>query len=756
MISGISKNSTINPTTSRMMLIFLVLLTLIVTYPIYGQDEEEEDLNVFWKWLRWNHPGSLLTDYIIKQTDRYYDLRDIEISKLKTRKDWNTRQNRVKDKLFELVGPFPEKSPLNPRITGVLHKEGYRIEKIIYESMPGNYVTGCLFIPEGQGAVPGSSRKFPAILNLIGHEQESFRAELDQIVYLNLVKKGFIVLAIDPIGQGEMVQYYDPEVKFSSIGYSVVEHCYLGNQCFLSGVTPARYFAWDGIRGIDYLLSREEVDPERIGVTGFSGGGTITSYIGALDERVKVAVPCSWSTASRRQIETKGAQDAESLFIGGLAQGITFEDLVEVRAPKPTLLTFTSRDQYLSIQGAREAYAEIRKVYGVLGKQENIQFVEDDYKHWMTPKIRTAIYAFFMKHLNVAGDPAEVKVQLIPQEELTVTPTGQVSTYLKGESVFSINQKETEFLLRKLQESRKNIANHLSRVLLNAKELSGFIQPGTERIEPFFNGRYVREGYTVARIAIPGEGDYAIPILLFVPDDVGDKSPALVYLHPDGKVKEAGIGGEIEKLVKKGYIVAASDVLGVGEVDNTIARAYTDDYNATLIGRSTVGVQAGDIVRVVDYLKHLDTVDPAKIGAVGLEEMCIPLMHAAAFDPSISQLVLVGTPISYRSIVMNRFYKIGLIEREGGGYWHPYEVEFSWGVAGALTAYDLPDLIAGLAPRKVVLVAPVNAMLEPASLELIDKDMNFPRTVFKNKDSSPNFRVLPTLESLESIIESFF
>lgn len=733
-------------------IISFMLFILIFLNPVFGQEEDEEDLNVFWKWLRWNHPGSLLTDYIIAQADKYFDLRDRQISKLKTRQDWTERQQWVKGKLSDLFGPFPEKTPLNPRITGVLHKVGYRVEKIIYESMPGNYVTGCLFIPEN----PGRSRKFPAILNLIGHEQESFRAELDQIVYLNLVKKGFIVLAIDPIGQGEMVQYYDPEVKFSSIGYTVVEHCYLGNQCFLSGVTPARYFAWDGIRGIDYLLTREDVDPERIGVTGFSGGGTITSYIGALDERVKVAVPCSWSTASRRQIETKGAQDAESLFLGSVAAGITFEDLVEIRAPKPTLMTFTSRDQYLSIQGARDAYQEISRAYQAFGKRENIQFVEDDYKHWMTPKIRTSIYTFFMEHLGVTGDPAEEVVEIIPQEELMVTPTGQVSTYLKGESVYSINRKETEILIRNLERSRSELDDHLDHVRLKAKELSGFIQPGTDRIVPFFNGRYHRDGYTVSRIAIPGEADYAIPILLFVPDVAGKRLPALVYLHTEGKVKEAGIGGQIEKLVKEGYIVAATDVLGVGEIDNTIARAYTDDYNAILIGRSTVGVQTGDIVRVVNYLKQLDLVDPAEIGAVGRGEMCIPLMHAAAFDPSITRVALFGSPISYRSIVMNRFYKIGLIEREGGGYWHPYEIEFPWGVAGALTAYDLPDLIGCMAPGKVALVAPVNQLLEPASEEMIGEEMNFPRAVYSDSQNTGNLRISSSRDDLLQVVDWLF
>ena len=141
---------------------------------------------------------------------------------------------------------------------------------------------------------------------LIGHDQPSFREEYYQVIITNLVKKGMIVFAIDPLGQGEHVQYYDPEIKFSAIGYSVIEHCYFGNVCFLAGVSSAKHFIWDGMRAIDYLLTRKEVDPENIGVTGFSGGGTVTSYLMALDDRVKVAIPCSWPTAYRRLLETKG------------------------------------------------------------------------------------------------------------------------------------------------------------------------------------------------------------------------------------------------------------------------------------------------------------------------------------------------------------------------------------------------------------------------------------------------------------------
>jgi hypothetical protein len=207
------------------------------------------------------------------------------------------------------------------------------------------------------------------------------------------------------------------------------------------------------------------------------------------------------------------------LYCNGIAEGITFEDFVEVRAPKPTLLTFVSRDEYLSLQGAREAYEEARVAYRAFGLEDNIKLSEDDSKHWMTPKIRYDIYSFFMKHFNIHGDAEEIEAEVFTEEELKVTPTGQISTSFGGDMIFDVNKKESEKLIEALEISRKDIENHLNRVKVKAKEISGFIHPGGEKAEPFLNGRYQRDGYSVAKYAIKGEGDYAIPILLFIPDD---------------------------------------------------------------------------------------------------------------------------------------------------------------------------------------------------------------------------------------------
>lgn len=729
------------------MRMFTLLSILLTAARVFAQQKEEkENLNVFHDWIKWNNPGSLSINFLINQTEQYYNARSAEIAKLKTKSDWHKRQQTVRKKLDELIGVFPKKGALEPEVTDVVKKDGYRIEKIVYQPTPGYYETGCLYIPDNLKG------KAPAILNVMGHDQPGFREQYYQVIITNLLKKRMIVFAIDPPGQGEHVQYYDSALKFSAAGYSVLEHVYFGNVCFLSGAASAKYFIWDGIRAIDYLLTRKEVDPERIGATGFSGGGAVSTYVAAYDDRVKVVVPCSWPIANKSLVQTKGVQDAETIYIGGLAHGITFEDFLEVRAPKPALMTFTSRDEYLSMQGARDALKEVKRIYKAYGQENNVQLVEDDFKHWMTPRIRLKIYDFFQEHFNLPGDSAEVKTDLASAEELMVTPTGQIATYKGGKMIFDLNKEETQPLLKNLDESRKHIDQHLAAVEAKAKQLSGYVTPDTKNQEPFINGRYQRDGYKVQLDAIPGEkNQYAIPVLLFTPDD--DKQhPAILYLHPAGKATDAEAGGEIEKLVKKGYIVAAADLLGYGEIKRTAGREQTDGYTAVLIGRSMVGIQAGDIVRVTNYLKNMTSVDAKKIEAIAFSATCLPLLHAAAFDSSISRVTLISPLISYRNVVMNRLYKIGNTKRPTGNYWHPVEVDFNWGVPAALTAYDLPDLIGAVAPRKVVIADIRNSMLEPASQELINEELKFPRAVYSYKKVPDNLQITEKAEAAISLL----
>ena len=692
---------------------------------------QAENLNVLDNWIEWSDGKNMLIHHLNKQAFAYLDARDKEIAGLKTKEDWINRQKKVKGILMKIIGPFPEKTPLNPKITGVVQKQGFRIEKVIYESMPGFYVTASLFIPDG---IVG---KRPAIIQLSGHSFPSFKAPDKQKMIYNLVKKGFIVFAIDALGQGERVQYWDNEKKASSAGISpTAEHAIFGNQMFVSGNSALRYFTWDGIRGVDYLITRSEVDAERIGIFGNSGGGTQTTFISALDERIKAAAPSCYITGFRRLLESIGPQDAEQIIFHGVLNGITHADLLELRAPKPLLIASMTLD-FFSIQGALETYKEVKTAYRAFGREEDAGHAVADEGHGFGRNI-IDVYAFFQKALELPGNSQEEEFEGFKPEDLQVTSTGQLSTSLGGESAFSVNEKESQKLIAMIKDSRKNINEHLIKVPARAKELSGYIAPLKE-VKSVFRGRYQRDGYSVEMYALNGEGDYVIPLLLFVPKS-GNNFSSIIYIHPKGKITDASAGGRIEQLVKMGYLVAVPDVTGTGEIapgdidGSDLNGAY---YASILIGRSIVGIQAGDIIRVTDFLKSRKDIDFNKIGAIAFHEICPALVHAAVFEKGINSITLIGSLISYRSIVMNRFYEKSLI---------------NYTVAGAITSYDLPDLIACMAPRKIAMVELKDQMNRPACGQLIDEELSFPRSVYSLKNVSENLKIIPSVSDISSVI----
>ncbi len=680
---------------------------------IPGSAAQVEDLSVLGGWIQWSAAPSLLQQRLNSVAFQQLASRKAVVLSLRSAEDWRARQSDVRAALQEVLGPFPEKSPLKARTLGTLKKDGYAIEKVVFESLPGFHVTGCLFIPSGSGA------RMPAILNVIGHTDIAFRAPSYQRLIQNLVRKGFVVFAMDPVGQGERLQYYDPEQKRSLVGGATAEHSYFGRQCFLAGSSAARYFAWDGIRAIDYLTSRPEVDPGRIGVTGISGGGTQTSYIAALDDRVLAAAPACYIAGFRRLLESIGPQDAEQNLNAGLMHGIDHADFLEVRAPRPTLVVSTTRD-FFSIQGARETFEEAKQAFRAMSAEENLSMAEDDSGHGYTKKTREAIYRFFQRYLNNPGDSAEEDLTPLPLAELTVTGTGQVTDSLGGETVFTLNRTVAEKLAARLEESRRKVPAHLERVKTEARRLTGY-QAAGDLSGVVFRGRYARPGYHIEMYALPVQQEYVLPVLLLLPD-TGSNHRALIYLHPQGKSAAAAPGGEMELLLKRGYAVLAPDLSGVGE----LGRANdATSFLGVLSGRSMVGLRAAEIACCLQFLRNRPGIDGNDIGAVARGGMAIPLLHAAAFEESLRKIALIEPLVSFQAIVMNRYYNL-----DPGAL-----------VANALTAYDLPDLAAAIAPRRLAIIDAVDHLQTPAAPDLIEKSYEIVRRCYSGRGSTGNLTI---------------
>ncbi len=658
-------------------------------------------------WLLYTDAPNFLYHYLTDQAYILLAKRNSEIAGINSITDWQKRQEFIRNTLNDIVGPFPEKTPLNAKILRTITKEGYRVEHIVFESQPGFYVTSSLFIPSGLK----KNSKAPVVIYVSGHSADGYRSAAYQQVIINLVRKNFIVFAFDPVGQGERLEYYDPKTNKSLVGGPTTEHSYPGAQAFITGSSEARYMIWDGIRAVDYLLTRKEVDPARIGITGRSGGGTQSAYIAAMDERISAAAPECYLTNFTRLFQTIGPQDAEQNMFNSIFRGLDHPDFLLVRAPKPALMITTSRDMF-SIQGVRETEKQVSRIYKAYGKEDNFGRSEDDAPHASTKKNREAMNAFFQKNLNNPGSPVDEEITPLTVEETRVTPTGQVSTSFAGETVYSLNRKEAEKLVDKLQASRSDIPGYFTGVLNSAKKLSGYQEPADVK-EPIFTGRFQKDGYVVEKYFVKGEGDYVIPYLLMIPDKSNDK--ALIYIHPSGKSVEAATGGEMEWFVKNGITVLAPDMVGVGETGPGSVKgdAYIGGYSQNVwyasiqIGRSIAGVRAGDVVRLTMLLKKRAGIN--EVFGLARREMGPVLLHAAAFDPDITRVALIEPYSSYQSIVMNHFYDGSFIHNT---------------VAGALRAYDLPDLAASLAPRKLLIAGTTDGNGKKTDPESIAKDLD--------------------------------
>ncbi|MBD3276043.1 MAG: prolyl oligopeptidase family serine peptidase, partial [Candidatus Marinimicrobia bacterium] len=516
----------------------------------------------------------------------------------------------------------------------------------------------------------------------------------------------------------------------SDVGGATSEHSYAGAQCFLTGSSLAKYMIWDGIRAVDYLLTREEVDPDRIGITGRSGGGTQSSYIAAMDDRIYASAPENYITSMEYLLKSIGPQDAEQNFYHGIANEIDHPDLLIARAPKPTLLIATTRD-FFSIQGVRNTFAEVQNCYNVFEQSDNIDLAVDDFGHGSTESNREAMYAFFRKHLDNPGSADDVPVDLFSEDELQVTRTGQVATSYETETVYSLNAREAKQSSESLAGNRQHSGTHLQKVKSAAIELSGYAEPTSSRT-PVFTGRFQRDGYSVEKYFIQGEGEYPIPYLVFKPGK--SNGDVLLYLHPDGKLKEAGEGGEIEQYVEEGFTVIAPDLIGLGETgpglprgDSYISKtSYNKLFGAVLIGRSIAGIRAGDISRLI-LSTGLDMAD-ANGGIILLAKGTLTpaAQHAAALNDDISKIILEEPLISYHSLAVNKRYNPDWVHSM---------------VPGALQQYDLLDLAALISPRTLLYLNPVDHTRELLPEDLAMDTMNFTRRTYREMNASNRFEL---------------
>lgn len=629
----------------------------------------DESLNV-------GAPGQyelMMVEYLNGLAYAAVDARAEAYEQIETAADIEAWQESKHAAFIELLGGFPERTPLNACTVGTGTGDGFRYEKVIYESRPGFHVTAVLFLPaEGEGP-------YPAVLFPCGHSAEGKAEEAYQRACIMLARHGMAALAYDPIGQGERGQILNAENK-QQFG-STIEHTLTGVGSIMLGTNTAAYRIYDGMRSLDYLESRDDIDMTRIGCTGNSGGGTLTSYLMALDPRIAVAAPSCYVTSFRRLFDTIGPQDAEQNIFGFLAHGLDHADYVNLRAPKPTLICCATRD-FFDIQGTWDTFREAKRTYTRLGYPERVAIAEADEEHGFTVLLRCAMVQWMQRWLMGVDTPIEEpEFSVLTVEELQCTPEGQVLLLDGARSVFDINAE----LDAKLASQRAARAGGNEALLASVRELIA-LRPIDElpqvHVEPV--GEIARDGYTIRKLALHTEPGITLPALAFVPE--GEPKSAVLYAHGDGKAVDAEAGGPIEALVRDGFFVLAPDLRGVGESENH-QRTYgwqewfgpdwVEYFRAYQVGKSYVGMRAEDLLTVAAFLPDYARVErPVRL--VAKAEAVIPAVHAAALHPDAFAQVTIDESIpSWSETVKTPVSHNQLINA----------------VHGALHVYDWPDLL---------------------------------------------------------------
>ncbi len=508
------------------------------------------------------------------------------------------RKQSVRDTFLALLGGLPEYSgPLKPRITGRIEAGDYTIEKVIFESLPGLYVTANLYRPTAAG-------RFPGILLQAGHTQEG-KPE-GQRLAANLALKGFVVLAFDPIGQGEREQTYDPQVDQALAGWSVPEHIQAGAQSMLIGESVARYFIWDAKRALDYLASLPEVDAARLGAVGCSGGGALTTFIGALDPRLKVVAPACFIN-SYHVLFAGPDPDSEMSPPHLLASSLDMADYVELSAPTPWLILATEGD-YFTPAGARIVYDEARRWFGLYGAESKLRLFVGGGPHGTPLETREAIYEWMIRWLkNGQGDPHELPVKQYTNHELQVTASGNVENEAGSRKLYELILED--FRAKQRQGNGPELLADLRRLNI-----------GTDGKPPEVNVPNEATGKDIQRQRVRFNSEPGVEIggWLDVPNSAGRKPAVLVVSDKTSSYWIPSTADLAQRMASRGRVVLELEPRdSPGEGDRPYVGNWLTNARADQIGRNLPAMRAYDILRGIDLLAAREDVDAASIRGYG-------------------------------------------------------------------------------------------------------------------------------------------
>ena len=629
---------------------------------------------------------------------------------LKTKADATTYVRGVREKIARCFGPFPAKTPLNAKVTGTLDRDAYTVEKVVFESRPQFFVTANLYLPKGaKGPRPG-------VVGSCGHSDDGKAAPAYQSFAQGLARLGYVCLIFDPIGQGERSQYTHVE-KPDRPRLGVGEHLLAGNQQFLVGEFFGSWRAWDGIRALDYLLSRPEVDPKHVGITGNSGGGTMTTWLCGLDQRWTMAAPSCFVTTFRRNLENELPADTEQCPPHCLALGLDHADFLAAMAPKPVAILAQERD-FFDVRGSEEAYRRLKHLYGLLGAEDNVKLHIGPQGHGYSVENREAMYQWFNRATGISDAKTEPKLTIEKEADLWAAPKGQVSE-LKSRTVFSFTkemaQHESARRERRAPEGDRIIGVDPQWLAINTLKLLLLMHLGMPKVVSVPDARILRnvgnrkypKPHATSYAVETEKGVFAVVYRLADEAHIArppkTDAPAILYVShhsADAELRDEPLLVDVMKAEPKATFYAM-DVRGVGESrpdtcggTKEFLTPYGSDYfyaiHGIMLDRPYVGQKTLDVLRVLAWLTDIGH---KEIHLVAKGWGAIPATFAAVISDAVKRVTLKNALTSYRDVAMTETYNWPL----------------SSFVPAVLSAFDLPDCYKVLEAKGLEQTEPVGA-----------------------------------------------
>lgn len=683
----------------------LILLALLPVSPVRAEDPPTVD-----EATRARNTATI-HEFLRLRTER---ITEAALADVETLEDWQRVRPTIRQRMFEMLGlwPMPERTPLQPTVTGTVEGEGFVVEKLHFQSRPGLYVTANFYRPT---TIPDGER-LPTVLYLCGHG----RVKEDGVSYGNKVhyqhhpawfaRNGYCCLVIDTLQLGEIEGVHHGTYRMGRWWWHA------------RGFTPAGVEAWNSIRAIDYLETRSEVDAKRIGVTGRSGGGTGTWWLAALDDRPACLVPVA------------GIVDYESHVVDGCITGhcdcnyfpnrygVDASMYAVLAAPRPLLLSNTDKDRIFPLDGVVRIHDKLRKIYALYGAEDKLGLLITEGPHQDTQQLRVPAFKWMNRWLRETDEPiTSVAEKFFEIKELRVLPAGGEP---KDERNTSIDETFVPAAETPPVPSTRAEWGTLRKIWLDElreRSFAAWPEEGAP-LDVKVVAERVRDGVRVTHLEYTSEDNLRFPLYVVRSARRDDAKKLIIDVTDDerwpemrtglhGVLGDGGAADSEDEATSVGalkLIVESQGPLAVVTTRGIGPNAWTNDEREGaqlvrrffVVGRSPDEGRIWDVRRALRVLAEREDTRGLDIVLHGRGPLAGVALYAGLFEPGVDRFELDSLPASHRDgpILIDVLRILDLPQAVALAYPRPVTLhrvdadDWRWprGVAGL---YDRPNLL---------------------------------------------------------------